>query len=1138
MANICNPNPGNVTDLGSSKFIQGYACAPDSVSATSPKPFTVDDDESIPHLVPEVSDVSAYDYLALKSSIIAVERAIAGPTRAVDGGNDLYDLVNFLNEPGNGGFSSIADMLYGFREGTFVPLAGNLSHPMTGPLVMSSNQKTAWGQYCETYAIFAGTDNVTSLNLPAVNMPVVPFRNDGDGIPYTIPLSIVGHDATPNTAGTRHRRVRIFDDLDVVEDIRAGRDVIGISGYFTNLFLNSVPIDGTYVKKIGDDMTGNLNMFSGSSVRISSDNGKVSLYTPSSVSSPSLTFENASGIWSANARSQNLVFTNGGDFDVNVLFNNSTASYRANVAIDGAYKGLTSTGEITSSFVDLTDGTEVVIGSTPSSAYSNGDTVSPRHYTLPSSRANKFFNGSADLVEHLNNINAHHEEIHDLGSHLTYDTSAQTCRPIALPIAINKSFGEMLEALINHGNADIYHTHGGSSVTWGSLQFSSDPSSPTIIQYLQDYYCHTPCDGAAGSSDWDMMPRVSGVDSTRIQEFMLGKSVSPVNNRLVGSAGFVDNVSGRVYGYKPFWNALELSGSDTVTIAKYVSGTTSHEKGYFDTYGNGYGYLPYWGGLIQHVGGLTIEAWLNLNICSIISAQGCGGGGGGAARWGVLGKSDSEPSVLVEQFILGTAAGGTAVGYMADGTRYGYKPFWETLRKDGPSGTLLIDYLTTLESSLHTYVQTWVTNNICTVIGAQDNCGITGGGGGTVYWNTLPRANGDVTTIAQYITGISPGITGEIAPTTFGYKPYWGTLKQQAGGLTIEAWLTPWLKANICSILSQVTPTPNCGLGSGGGIASGSNSIAGGIGVYAPYLSVSGSAMNFSSLSAGSNIDIALNYGAYTISSLPATGTNIGTGQYSPYATAANNVLSFNKLNAGAGIAISGNTISATGSGGGVTVSNLGATGYPVYYGAVGSPVTAMSFGKLAEGTGVSISESSGVLTVASAGVSVAKAGIGTIELYSGPAGPQTTLPFKSLKSGAGVLLSEDQGTITVSATAATAKVPYIYPVNIELTGILGNTAADRDQAWGGRTKTSIMAEIATMYGLTDTNVANYTWSIYGGVYTCVNTNVSPANIKQFKIELSINVSGNFHITYNLLTSDPSATYNMKYQGAIMLIHI
>ena len=296
--------------------------------------------------------------------------------------------------------------------------------------------------------------------------------------------------------------------------------------------------------------------------------------------------------------------------------------------------------------------------------------------------------------------------------------------------------------------------------------------------------------------------------------------------------------------------------------------------------------------------------------------------------------------------------------------------------------------------------------------------------------------------------------------------------------------------------------------------------------------------MNFSSLSAGSNIDIALNYGAYTISSLPATGTNIGTGQYSPYATAANNVLSFNKLNAGAGIAISGNTISATGSGGGVTVSNLGATGYPVYYGAVGSPVTAMSFGKLAEGTGVSISESSGVLTVASAGVSVAKAGIGTIELYSGPAGPQTTLPFKSLKSGAGVLLSEDQGTITVSATAATAKVPYIYPVNIELTGILGNTAADRDQAWGGRTKTSIMAEIATMYGLTDTNVANYTWSIYGGVYTCVNTNVSPANIKQFKIELSINVSGNFHITYNLLTSDPSATYNMKYQGAIMLIHI
>lgn len=1068
MAENCHPNfstsevslrSGSVTDMQTSKFRIDYTCVDQNTQTEVPVPFAIDDDISIPHLIPEVSDVSADDYEALKSAIVAIERAIGGQY-----GQDMAALVDLLR---NGvGFRSLAGVLVDFNTDLFVPLAGNLGHPMTGPLIMSPLQKTAWGQYCETYAVFATTDASVSLNNPAIGTPVMPFPHDEPGTSPVIPLAIVGHDATPFVAGTYHRRVKIFDDLEVQEDIRAGRDVIALHGHFTNIYFNNQSLDDIFVHRAGDSMTGSLTMLLGSSLLVNHVNGKVALTTPSNGSSPLLQFEDSEGSWYLNSRNGNLYIYKSKTSDVNVIIRNPDIA-KAHLAVEGKYRGLEPGGNnFSTSAIDLGQSGKIIVESTASGGSYYGPTASPRHYNLGPAEANRSFDGTADLIDHMDNVNAHHEEIHDLGSHVVYDSFTHNYRSINLPSDINKSFGEMMEDLINHGNADAYHTHAGSTVRWGNLQFSNTDSR-TIIEYMEQNYCRVPCGGSGGSAYWDLMPR-SEIDSSRIQDFILGKDVTSSSNRLKGSVGFVVTTNS-VYGYRPYWSLLEYADGNSTNINDYISGTAGHKKGVIDSLANGYGYMPYWGVLLQSEGGPTIEAWLNANICSILSAQGCGGGGGGGTvRWGVLGKSDSQPTVTIDQAILGTANSGTAVGYFVNQTNYGYLPYWSNLRQSSSVTTTLIDYIATVESNIHT----WASSTFCPQSGG------CGGGGGTTYWGALAKSNSEIVGISDFITGVYPATVGEIVATTYGYKPYWSTLKRSSSdSLTIEA----WIRANICSILSTSTPA-NCGLSGGSaGITAGQNVGTG----WGPYMSINGTTMQFNTLVAGSNITISGNtISANVPAASNATGQNLGSTGYLPYASAANNVLSFNPLTAGTGITITNNQISATASSG-VTVQSQG-TGTAVYSGTQGTPVSSMTFRSIAAApsSGITVTESAGTIQ------------IGT----SGSSGP---------------------------------KYPLIFPFTVDKTcsdGNCGITGGDT-----GQSKSTAMSFFQTYYGVTDTNINNYNWFISGGLTAVANTG-SAGNVRNFKAD--VRISGNdFVIDWKFLDADALA-YNIKWSGIAIAIHI
>ena len=579
----CNPNSdgrsGLVTDIGTSKFLRAYTCTSGGVD--TPIPFPIDDDQSLPHLIPEVSDVSAFDYLALKSSIIAIEKAIAGTS-----GEDLGNLVDQMDSMGlaGHGFTSIAGALYRFNSDMFVPIAGNAGTPMTGSLILGSQQKTAWGQYCETYAVFVGNDSVTSVNLPPIGAPVLPFENDGS-VPLVIPLAIVGHDATPTVANTHHRRVKIFDDLDVVEDIRAGRDVIGDRAYFNNLYLMDTSLEDLFVHTAGDDMYGNLVITTGASLKVDNAAGKVSLDASDSANSPTLEFKDLEGTWSVNSRLGSLHFNQSGANNYSVIFRNTGVPI-INMAVSGQYMGLAAgSSTLSDSSIDLGRAGQVVIGSVATSGSVYGDTASSSHYLLTADRSSKNFNGSQDLIAHFDNVNAHHEEFHGLESHLVYDSGTFSYRNILLP-EINKSFGEMIEVLINQGNADLYHTHGGVSLRWGGLSYS-DANPITITDYLEANYCHKPC--GAGSGDaiyWDTLEK-NADDAKTIETWINDNICSVIATQGCGEGGTVR------------WGALGKSEAEpSVTIEDYVA----------EIEGN-------------------IHTWASETFCP--KSGGCGGAGGG-----------------------------------------------------------------------------------------------------------------------------------------------------------------------------------------------------------------------------------------------------------------------------------------------------------------------------------------------------------------------------------------------------------------------------------------------------------------------------------------------------------------------------
>lgn len=580
---VCSSNgsgtkSGHVTDPGISKFRKNYVCTLNENDVNIP--FPIDDDESLPHLIPRVSGVSVDDYLALKSAILSIETAIAGQD-----GAELRELVSQLATTTTP-FTSISSVLSHFNTDYFVPISGNSDNAMTGSLKLGSTNKIEWGDNCETYTVFMGRDSRLSVNNPAVSDLVLPFPSDAIGTAPVLPLAIVGHDASPQTEGTHHRRVRIFDDLDVVEDIRAGRDVIGVTGRFSSLKISGADISDAYVAKAGDMMSGDLEMVAGSSFVVRDVNGGISLVSDSS-GSPIFHIGDYVEDWNISTRNGILYVYGSSSSDINTIVRNAGGG-SANLAIGGKLKGYDPNGDsFTNSFIDMSMNGDITIGSIASTHAFYGETASSKHYILSPSMAGKHFNGVQGLIDHFDNVNAHHEEIHSLGSHVVYRKDTDQYNSIILPSPLkdHKSFGEMLEDLINGGNADAYHTHGGQAVHWGALSFS-DYNSITITEYLENNFCRKPCAGGSGGT---------------------------------------------------YWGSLYESSTTNLTIEEYVVGTTGNEKGEIATDINGYGYMPYWGDLKQTAGGPTIIEWLNTH-----------GSGGGEVYWSGLARTSQDNTTIAE----------------------------------------------------------------------------------------------------------------------------------------------------------------------------------------------------------------------------------------------------------------------------------------------------------------------------------------------------------------------------------------------------------------------------------------------------------------------------------------------------------
>jgi len=479
-------------------------------------PLNLDDDSSLPHLIPQVSDVSATDYLALKSSILALEQTVGiFPDPLTDPSS--YD---------NGVLISVSERLQNFATTEFVPRAGNVL--ITGPLTMDKLQRISFGANCETYVVFAGENLSTSVTVPAISGTVDLFPSDSAQTTIAVvPLAIVGNDASSASA-LFNRRVKIFDDLDVNEDLRVGRDLVVLGKAYlpADTLIDNQTLDQRYIMKAGGNpggyITGDLSQFSGS-YKVLNPNSTVSLTTTSVSGSPLLVIEDIASTWKMGTQSGvlRIYSTTAGGTSVSIFNSLSTA---VNLSVSGT---------VTAAGLYLDDGASrgMFRGVTRNTPYA-GVTASANHYMLGPSQASQGFNGEVDLIDHLNNTNAHHEELHSFESHVVQiGHNSGVYRSFIQPTGKTKSLGEMIEDLVSGANADGYHTHSTQQYWWTMKATASDPT--TIRSWVDANYC-SKAGGCNSSSSLETHRTATIIDhpnrsitAEKIDERIIGITYSP-----------------------------------------------------------------------------------------------------------------------------------------------------------------------------------------------------------------------------------------------------------------------------------------------------------------------------------------------------------------------------------------------------------------------------------------------------------------------------------------------------------------------------------------------------------------------------------------------------------------------------------
>ena len=627
--------------------------------ATSKFPNTLDDDSSIPHLLPGISDVSATDYLQLKSAVIALEKTLG-----------VFGITT--DDPS---FQSLKELFDEFSTTYFVPVTGGVS--ISGNIDMAIDTQITFNKTessCSGFITYSTSGVPSGLVDPTARIAL--FTNDNPLTTQLVsPLSIVGNDASPDDETAMNRRVKIFDDLDVAEDLRIGRDLIfddhdALVALPENVTIGGIDLDDRYVNKAkveGDYMLGSLTQGTGGSFIVSNAEGAVNLTTPSLTVSPTLIFENNTQTWNMDANNNVLeIYALADSEDYNVkqvnIFDSSGVSetapqgYRHLVKLQviGDVQTETLTVAATTAPVATYPRPFTIQGDAHGfGAWFAGDTVSPNHYELGSGHYSVGFDGSLDLVgEHILNVNAHHEELHSFESHLVeVGKGTGSYRTFTFPTG-SESLGQMLENLVSGGNADVYHVHGNLRY-WGTMPRTVDDST-TIMQWAYSTFC-AKADGCGGSDGYWGSMRRSSSDSTYVDAFVeraaIGDEYDPVPTRfedvtdvVVGTYGTIGVDTDGYNGYRPFWSLLEKASDDETSLIDYIASVA-------------------------------------------------GTGGGGTSYWNSMAKSSSD-STTIEQFLTGKTGG--VVGKISNTTTYGYTPYWDGLPKSQTDASTLSVYFDNL----------------------------------------------------------------------------------------------------------------------------------------------------------------------------------------------------------------------------------------------------------------------------------------------------------------------------------------------------------------------------------------------------------------------------------------------------------
>jgi len=228
---------------------------------TSLYPSSIDTDRSIPHMIDDISEVRAISHNVLKDAILAIQTSLGVDPQGAFATLALR-LVDLEDTIGDDFVSSRGDTMTGPGDSDTSIFPSSIDFTFNDEGLGNDAATLTFGEDCNCSIILDNRSAETgTVNAPTTSTRWLPTSDEiiNNGSQSVVPLTILGNSAYGSdlsgvTSPNLHRRIRIFDDMEVVNSLRV-KDYIRAKNV-------DVSIDNLYHKNLRSKIARKAVLFS------------------------------------------------------------------------------------------------------------------------------------------------------------------------------------------------------------------------------------------------------------------------------------------------------------------------------------------------------------------------------------------------------------------------------------------------------------------------------------------------------------------------------------------------------------------------------------------------------------------------------------------------------------------------------------------------------------------------------------------------------------------------------------------------------------------------------------------------------------------------------------------------------------